>query len=50
MKKRIIGLIVAVCFVLAGCGSSKPNAELDKFADEIVMAITKEEWWAIKKL
>ena len=38
MKKRILALILVATFVVAGCGGSdKPNAELDKFADEIVM-------------
>jgi len=37
MKKRIFALIVAATLAFAGCGSSKPNAELDKIADEIVM-------------
>lgn len=42
MKKRILALIVAVAFALGGCGSSKPNEELDKFADEIVWMPTTE--------
>lgn len=37
MKKRILALIVAVTFVLGGCGTGKPNGELDKFADELVV-------------
>ena len=37
MKKRIFALILAVSFILTGCGSSKPNEELDKITDEIVM-------------
>lgn len=37
MKKRFFALIVAASLALAGCGSSKPNAELDKIADEIVV-------------
>lgn len=37
MKKRIFALILAVSFILTGCGSSKPNEELDKITDEIVL-------------
>lgn len=38
MKKRIFALILAATFAIAGCsGSNKPNEELDKFADEIVV-------------
>ena len=36
MKKRILSLILLAALALAGCGSAKPNAELDKFADEIL--------------
>ena len=36
MKKRILSLILLAVLALAGCGSAKPNAELDKFADEII--------------
>ena len=40
MKKRILALILAATFAVAGCGGSdKPNAELDKFADEIFVGI-----------
>lgn len=43
MKKRILALIVTVTFVLTGCGgSNNPNAELDKFADEIVLMPSTE--------
>lgn len=35
MKKRILALLLAATFALTGCGSSKPNAELDKFTSEI---------------
>ena len=37
MKKRILALILAACFALGGCGSSKPNEELDKITNEIVV-------------
>ena len=37
MKKRILVFILAVTFALTGCGGSKPNEELDKIANEIVM-------------
>ena len=37
MKKRLLALILAATFALTGCGGSNPNAELDKFADEIVV-------------
>ena len=37
MKKRFFALILLVSFAFAGCGSSKPNEELDKFTNEIVM-------------
>ena len=35
MKKRILALLLAATFALAGCGSNKPNSELDKFTSEI---------------
>lgn len=37
MKKRILSLILLATLVISGCGSSKPNEELDKFAEEIIM-------------
>ena len=37
MKKRIIALILLVTFAIAGCGASKPNEDLDKFTDEIIV-------------
>ena len=37
MKKRILALLLAATFALAGCGQSKPNEELDKFTNEIVV-------------
>lgn len=37
MKKRILVLIVLTTIALAGCGSSKPNEELDKITNEIVV-------------
>ena len=37
MKKRILALILLVTFAIAGCGGSKPNEELDKFTDEIIV-------------
>lgn len=45
MKKRILALILVANFAIAGCGSSnKPNAELDKFADEIVVGPDGDIW------
>ena len=35
MKKRILALLLVATFALAGCGSNKPNAELDNFTSEI---------------
>lgn len=35
MKKRILAIIMLVSLALTGCGSSKPNEELDKFTSEI---------------
>lgn len=37
MKKRILSLIVLATLAITGCGSSKPNEELDKFAEEIIV-------------
>ena len=37
MKKRILALILLVTLAIAGCGGSKPNEELDKFTDEIIV-------------
>ena len=37
MKKRILSLIVLAILAITGCGSSKPNEELDKFAEEIIV-------------
>ena len=37
MKKRIVALIVLTTLVITGCGSGKPNEELDKFAEEIIV-------------
>lgn len=37
MKKRILALILLTSLALAGCGSSKPNSELDKITDEIMV-------------
>jgi thiol-disulfide isomerase/thioredoxin len=36
MKKRILSLILLTALAITGCGGGKPNAELDKFADEII--------------
>lgn len=35
MKKRLLTLILFATLAITGCGSSKPNAELDKITDEI---------------
>lgn len=42
MKKRILALILLTILAITGCGSSKPNAELDKITDEIKVG-QKEE-------
>ena len=41
MKKKLLAMLVLCSFVLGGCGSSKPNGELDKFTNEI--QINKED-------
>ena len=38
MKKRILALILLIALTITGCGSSKPNEELDKFAEEIIIS------------
>lgn len=40
MKKRLLAIILLLTFAITGCGSSKPNAELDKITDEIVVGQT----------
>ena len=35
MKKRIFAIIILASLTLTGCGSSKPNEELDKITNEI---------------
>ncbi len=35
MKKKLVAMIILCTLVLAGCGSNKPNAELDKITNEI---------------
>ena len=35
MKKRILALVLLATLAITGCGSEKPNAEVDKFAEEI---------------
>lgn len=35
MKKRLLAIILLATLLLGGCGSSKPNGEPDKIADEI---------------
>lgn len=37
MKKRILALILLATLAIAGCGGSKPNEDLDKFTDEIIV-------------
>ena len=36
MKKKLLAMTLIVAFILTGCGAGKPNAELGKFADEII--------------
>lgn len=37
MKKRILAVILLAALAITGCGSSKPNEELDKITDEIIV-------------
>lgn len=37
MKKRILALILLATLAITGCGGSKPNEELDKFTNEIIV-------------
>lgn len=37
MKKRILALILLATLAITGCGGSKPNEELDKLTDEIIL-------------
>lgn len=37
MKKRILALILLAALAITGCGGSKPNEELDKLTDEIIL-------------
>ena len=37
MKKKLLVMTLLAALVLGGCGSNKPNSELDKIADEIQM-------------
>lgn len=37
MRKRILILTVLAVLAITGCGSSRPNGKLDKYADEIVL-------------
>ena len=37
MKKRILALILLATLAVTGCGSNKPNEELNKFTDEIIV-------------
>jgi len=37
MKKRIFALILLATLSITGCGSSKPNEELDKITNEIIV-------------
>ncbi len=44
MKKKIMAVILLGILSLAACGSSKPNEELDKFADEIIVGPDGSVW------
>ena len=35
MKKKLLAITLLAALVLSGCGSSKPNSELDNFTNEI---------------
>jgi len=37
MKKRILALILLATLAITGCGNNKPNSELDKITNEIVV-------------
>ena len=37
MKKRILALILLATLAITGCGGSKPNEELDKLTNEIIV-------------
>lgn len=41
MKKKLLAITLLATLLITGCGSSKPNAELDKFANEIDLGQTK---------
>ena len=42
MKKRLLAITMLLVLSLAGCGSSKPNEELDKITSEIKVEDRKE--------
>ena len=44
MKKKIMAVMLLGILSLAACGSSKPNEDLDKFADEIIVGPDGSVW------
>lgn len=44
MKKKLMTVVLLGILSLAACGSSKPNEELDKFADEIIVGPDGNVW------
>lgn len=41
MKRKLLAITLLTALCITGCGSGKPNAELDKFANEIDLGQTK---------
>ncbi len=44
MRKRIVTWMILASLMLTGCGSSKPNAELDKITNEIIVGPEGNIW------